>query len=171
MPFVMVLPLIIIGIAIAVSRSAAEQKKRAEALRRAEERQREETSVEGQVSYTPVRPSVQVPTVRKAETAPKPVQPVQQAYRSPLAQPAQQMHPGHDFCALRPDDPKATNPQKHPDHDLCAIRPEDAKGKQPSAKQSVPAAECSGTPLNLTPQEILNGVIFSEILGKPKALR
>ncbi|MBQ5992648.1 MAG: hypothetical protein IJL62_08975 [Clostridia bacterium] len=165
MPIFALFPIVIIGIVIAAVRSAAEQKKRQEIQRRAQEAQREEAVSEGQANYNPVKPSVQVP-VRRAEPAPRPAPTVQKAYQSPLAnaqKPAQQMHPGHDFCALRPDDPKAKDPKKHPEHDLCALRPD--------AGQPHGTVQTAGSPLNLTPDAILNGVIFSEIFGKPKALR
>jgi hypothetical protein len=79
------------------------------------------------------------------------------------------MHPGHDFCSLKPDSPKD---QAHPQHDMCALQPEDAKEQKASqTRTGVPALQTGGTALNLTPDNIVRGVLFSEIFGKPKSLR
>lgn len=163
MPVFALLPIIVIGIVIAVSRSAAEQKKRAEQARRAAQMQAEAPVQEGQTSYTPVRPSVQIPG-SKREAAATAAQKTNQSPLTKPSKPAQSMHPGHDYCALRPDDPKAQN-GGHPEHDDCALRPEERKGSASAA------AITGGTPLSLEPDDIVRGVLFSEILGKPKALR
>ena len=183
MPFVLVLPFIVIGFFIAASRKA-EQTKRAEAQRR--ERQLREHDNE-RPQPTPVRPSVQVPgSVREGPRPEERAQPrvgprVQNpsADRSPTqaaspraqtprtaASPAknakpQHMHEQHDFCALRPDPPKG---QSHPEHDMCALSSEQ-KSVRTSARSNDNAL------LNLTPEQVLRGVVFSEIFGKPKALR
>lgn len=151
MPFFLVLPLIVIGIVIAFSKKAAEQNKRAEAQRRAAQAQTEQVETEGQASYAPVKPSVQVPPVRKAEAAPKSTPTVQKAYQSSFAKPDKKMHPEHEFCALRPEDETAKNPSHASEHVSKRQSPESA--------------------LLFTPDQIRNGVILSEILGKPKALR
>lgn len=167
MPVFALLPIIVIGIVIAVSRSAAEQKKRAEQARRAAQMQAEAPEQEGQTSYTPVRPSVQIPGSKREAAATA----AQKTNRSPLtkpSKPAQSMHPGHDYCALRPDDPKADDPDQHPDHELCSLDPEEIVQEVP---EGASAAQGGGMPLNLAPDAILNGVIFSEVFGKPKALR
>lgn len=54
--------------------------------------------------------------------------------------------------------------QMHPEHDLCALRADgtDAQTAVQSAVRVLP---------NLTQDNIVKGVVFSEILGKPKALR
>ena len=150
MLFVMVWPLIIIGIVIAVTRITTQQRRRAEAQKRAEQVQEEQPVTEGQASYTPVKPSVQIPSARKAQTAPKSTPTVQNAYRSPFAQPLQK-HPEPDMCALQPEEPK--------------------KNTAPHEHAAIPALQSSGANLNLTPDNIVRGVLFSEIFGKPKALR
>ena len=162
MPVFALLPIIVIGIVIAVSRSAAEQKKRAEQARRAAQMQAEAPVQEGQTSYTPVRPSVQIPG-SKREAAATAAQKTNQSPLTKPSKPAQSMHPGHDYCALRPDDPKAAKGE-HPEHDLCSLNPEDKK---------TPAAQPQNgnALLNFTPDDILRGVLFSEVFGKPKALR
>ena len=162
MPVFALLPIIVIGIVIAVSRSAAEQKKRAEQARRAAQMQAEAPVQEGQTSYTPVRPSVQIPG-SKREAAATAAQKTNQSPLTKPSKPAQSMHPGHDYCALRPDDPNAKN-GGHPEHDLCALDPEDKK-----APATVP--QSGNTLLNFTPDNILRGVLFSEVFGRPKALR
>ena len=101
MPVFALLPIIVIGIVIAVSRSAAEQKKRAEQARRAAQMQAEAPVQEGQTSYTPVRPSVQIPG-SKREAAATAAQKTNQSPLTKPSKPAQSMHPGHDYCALRP---------------------------------------------------------------------
>ena len=71
MPFLMILPLVVVGIVIATTRKAAEQKKRAEALRREEQVQSNQPAFEGQATYVPVKPSVQTYPVQKAAPAAK----------------------------------------------------------------------------------------------------
>ncbi len=64
-----------------------------------------------------------------------------------------------------PPVPRPVNPkQMHPEHDLCALRSDD-----PHAQQTANASE--GTLLNFTPNNILKGILYSEIFGKPKALQ
>ncbi len=170
MPFVLVLPFIVIGIVIAFTRKA-EQAKRAEAQQR--ERQLREQNF-GQPQPTPARPSVQV--AKPAREGPRPGERVQPQVSPRMQKPAAdrkpvpaQMHQGHDFCALRPDTAKG---KPHPDHDLCSLRPEDSKAqKAPNAPVNAAAKQHAGTLPSFTPDQILNGVILSEILGKPKALR
>lgn len=162
---------IIIGVGVVIASIAAsrqsEQKKRAEQARRAAQMQAEAPEQEGQTSYTPVRPSVQIPGSKREAAATA----AQKTNRSPLTKPSkpvQSMHPGHDYCALRPDDPKADDPDQHPDHELCSLDPEEIVQEIP---EGASAAQGGGMPLNLAPDAILNGVIFSEVFGKPKALR
>ena len=174
MPFVLVLPFIVIGFFIAASRKA-EQTKRAEAQRR--ERQLREQDNE-RPQPTPVRPSVQVPEehaqprvgprVQNPSADRSPTQAASPRAQTPrtAASPAknakpQHMHKQHDFCALRPDPPKG---QSHPEHDMCALSSE-----QKSVRTSVRSND--NALLNLTPEQVLRGVVFSEIFGKPKALR
>ncbi len=54
----------------------------------------------------------------------------------------------------------------HAEHDLCAL---DSDGSEKT--EAVPALQTGGTSLNLTPDNIVRGVLFSEIFGKPKSLR
>ena len=170
MPFVLVLPFIVIGIVIAAAKKA-EQMKRAEAQNR--ERQLREQGVP-QPQPTQVRPAAQAPKpVREGPRPGERVQPqVSPRMQKPAAERKQapaQMHQGHDFCALRPDSPKG---KTHPDHDLCSLRAEDANAGKPTHTPSgASAQQCGGIHLNFTQDQILNGVILSEILGKPKALR
>ena len=163
MPFILVLPFIVIGIVIAATKKAAEQNKRAEAQRRAAQMQQQKTASEGQASYTPVRPSVQPSAVRRAQPTIK-----TQAYQSPLGK-AAQTHPQHEDCSLRPDAKVAPAPPwKHPQHEDCSVPNIDSDA---NGTHAVPAVQTGGATYRFTPDEVLNGVIFSEILGKPKALR
>ena len=164
MPVFALLPLIVIGIVIAVARNAAATKQREAQARAARERQNAAPVPPLQQTPTPVRPSVRIPT--PAQEGPRSEERVRlEARVQPKpAQKAQKMHADHDFCALRPDDPKAQN-GGHPEHDDCALRPEERKGSASAA------AITGGTPLSLEPDDIVRGVLFSEILGKPKALR
>lgn len=170
MPFVLVLPFIVIGIVIATVKKAAEQNQRAEAQRRAAQMQREQDASEGQASYTPIRPTVQAPPVRRSEPVPRTT--VQKAYQSPLAQQSQ-AHPKHDDCSLRPDaKAQQAPPWKHPQHEDCSLDSETASKPEPySVGNRVPALQGEGTTLDFTPDNIVRGVLFSEIFGKPKALR
>lgn len=158
MPFAVVLPFVIVGVVIAILRKSVEQNKRQEAQRRAAQMQQEQTVTEGQATYKPVKPSVQVPPVRKASPA----------WAEGTAPKGSLMHQGHDLCALKKEDPKAKN--KHPEHDLCALEP-DKVNAQNNAHKKTEAPNAHGVRLDFTPDQILNGVILSEILGKPKALR
>lgn len=149
MPLLIVLPFIFIGIAAAVMRYSAEQNKRAEAQKRARERQISER---------------QVPSERPAAAAPRPT--VQVPKPSLGSTPAQKQS---GAAATRKDRLPVSQPssQSHPEHDLCALRPED----QVNPRTAQTRTQNDGTPLDLTPEKILNGVLFSEIFGKPKALR
>lgn len=158
MPFAAVLPFIVIAVVLAIVRSSVEQNKRRAAQSRQAQTREKQAAFEGQTQYSPVKPSVQAPPVRKETkvwtegTAPK----------GPL------MHQGHDHCAVKQEDPKAKN--KHPEHDLCALDPNTVKA-QNDARAQTDASKPNGPLLTFTPDQILNGVILSEILGKPKALR
>jgi hypothetical protein len=169
MPFAALLPFVIVGIVIAVLRNGAEQKKRAEAQRRQAQMQAETPeSGEGQARYTPVKPSVQAPPVRKAPE-PRPVPNMQTPFRSQMAKPEKQMHAGHDFCALRPDPPKG---KTHPEHEMCALRPDESGASETAHAHAADRTQAnSGTILDFTPDNIVRGVLFSEIFGRPKALR
>ena len=158
MPFFIVLPFIIIGVVVFYARNAAEQKKRAEQAKRQAERIPWEKP-QTRPSATVPRPTVQTPaparssvptTIPTPAAAPVRTPPIQKTNRSPFSQPTQ---------------------QKHPEHDLCALRPEDPKPQEPLQPQTCAAQQTNGGLLNFTPDRILNGVIFSEIFGKPKALR
>ena len=152
-------PLIAAIIIITTAARSAEQKKRAEA-QRMQQAQETAASVEGQASYTPVRPTVQAPPVRQAAAAP--MRP--DAYG--------RVHPQHSDCALRPDQKKPQPANKHPQHDLCSLD-ENAPGNSEALKKSnaASAQKPGGTILNFTPDNILRGVVFAEVFGKPKALR
>lgn len=158
MPFAAVLPFIVIGIVLAIVRRSVELNKRQQAQNRTAEQQKQQTVSEGQAAYQPVKPSVQVPPVRK-ET---------RAWTEGSAPKGPSMHRDHDLCALKEEDPKAKN--KHPEHDLCALDPNEINATG-GAKAHAQAPKTSGPSLTFTPDQILNGVILSEILGKPKALR
>jgi len=151
MPLLIVLPFIFIGIAAAVMRYSAEQNKRAEAQNRERERQ---------------IPEQQVPTKRPAAATPRPT--VQDPKPSFGSTPAQKQPVS---AAKRADRSTVSQPSKqsHPEHDLCALRPEDQA--DPDVAQTHAPKQSNGTPLNFTSERILNGVLFSEIFGKPKALR
>lgn len=173
MEFAALIPIIIIGVVITMIRSAG-QKQRQEAKRRAQaERQGSEIPAAPQQPYRPVRPTVQtpsdVPPVRTAAPQPKPLSGAYVPHEGPPA-PEKKLHPEHDNCALdaRLAEQKAKRAAEkaHPQHDMCALR-EDT----PHAASPVPAAETAGTTLNLTPDNIVRGVLFAEIFGKPKALR
>ena len=149
-----VLPLIVVGVVIAIVLRSVEQNRRQEAQRRAAEMKQPQTPSEGQAQYTPVRPSVQAAPVRREPA----FRPEGTAVKGPS------MHQEHDLCALKQETPNANG--KHPEHDDCALRPEERK--EPA---SAAAAKTGGTLLSLEPDDIVRGVLFSEILGKPKALR
>lgn len=160
MGFAAILPFIIIGIIIgAVRRSAIKQQ---EARRRAavEEQQAQRTQTVTRPEPQPtVRPSVQVPTRSEGPKANERVKPIEPRFPS-------NAHPEHDDCALRPETPpKTVAGQKHPSHDDCALRPDEHAASAPVQKNS------GNAPLELTSDQILRGVLFSEIFGKPKALR
>ena len=143
MRFMMFLPLVVIVFVIVASKKAAEQKKRAEAIQRAE--QMKQVAAQAEAQRAPARPSVQNQTVRKEPPARKPTP---SAVHTKSAQ-------------------KTAAPQtKHPQHDLCALRPDEAGRETPAAAQNA-----EGSILDYDPKSILQGVIFSEVLGKPKALR
>ena len=58
--------------------------------------------------------------------------------------------------------------EKHPEHELCALRPEEA---HPQGAAHAEVSHNAGSLLDFTPDNILRGVLFSEVFGKPKALR
>lgn len=145
MPIIFLFPVAVIVFVIIASRKAAEQKKRAEAMQQAEQTKPVEAPSEGQTAYKPVKPTVQTFPERKAE---QPKRPVQQRTRQ-------------NAYAQAP---------KHPEHDLCALRPEEHKDGD-AHERSNDAVHNDGTLLSFTPDNILQGVVFSEIFGKPKALR
>ena len=172
MEFFAVFPLIVIGIVIAVARKAAEQNKRAEAQRRAAQMERE-AAFGGQASQSPVRPSVQVPPVREATVTPRTTPTVRPTSPAPRVTTPKQTHPQHDECALRPDQKTAsTPPWKHPQHEDCSLDSDTAgKPEAYTVQKRVPALQNSAADLDLTPENSLRGVIFSEVFGRPKALR
>ncbi len=164
-------------VVFAIIRASAEQKKREEARRNAQGTQSQQPAYEGQTSYSPVRPSVQTTPVRGAATwqgTAGNARPQNSSFTS-QQKPAQKMHPDHEYCALRPDaasakDPRSKNTsQKHPEHDLCALRPENNQSATADASP-VPALQVGGIQMNFTPNQVLSGVLFSEIFGKPKAM-
>ena len=183
MPFLIFFP-IIIGVGVVIASIAAsrqsEQKKRQEAQSRAAAEQQASVSAPPQTKpLTPVQPSVQTPkSAFDAERTPAaranaPQSAAQagqrQSQQMPRVKPQPkplQMHPDDDHCALRPDDPKAQNPEEHLDHDLCALRPD-----EPEAQEAASAAQGNTDLLAFTPDNILRGVVFSEIFGKPKAMQ
>ena len=175
MDFAALIPIIIIGVVITMIRSAG-QKQRQEAKRRAMAEQQKETTVPvaPPKPLEPVRPTVQVPkpspqTARTGVPQPKPAAPAYTPHEGPPS-PERKLHPEHDNCSLdaRLAEYKAkkASEKAHPQHADCALRPETGH-----AVSSVPATEAAGTDLNFTSDNILRGVIFSEIFGKPKALR
>jgi len=173
MPFFLVLPFIVIGIVIATVKKTAEQNKRAEAQRRTEEMQASLNKQPDPKPYTPVRPSVQVPPVREAAPTQRTTPTVQTARTAPRVTTQKQTHPQHDECSLRPDQKTASKaPWQHPQHDECSLDAETAaKPEAYTVQRRVPALQNSAADLDLTPENILRGVIFSEVFGRPKALR
>ena len=166
-------------IVLAIVRASAEQKKREEAKQREQQDPNwRQTAFTGQTtSNSPVRPSVQTTPVRGAATwqgTSANARPQNTSFASQQKQP-QKMHPGHDYCALRPDassaqDSRSRNTsQKHPEHDLCALRPENNQSATADTSP-VPALQVGGIQMNFTPNQVLSGVLFSEIFGKPKAM-
>jgi outer membrane biosynthesis protein TonB len=158
MPFFALLPFIIIAIVIASARSAEMKKQQVLKRRQAEQEQAAKSAPTPQkkppVPARPtVRPTVMQPRTQSTVTA-----------QTKTNAPQKQVHPQHDDCALRPDQKVTTSAQKHPQHEDCSLRPETVSASGASAANG-------GTPLNFTPDNILRGVIFSEIFGKPKALR
>ena len=172
MPFFLVLPFIVIGIVIATVKKTAEQNKRAEAKRRTEEMQASMTKPDPK-PYTPVRPSVQAPPVRGAAPTPRTTPTVQSARTAPKVMTQKQTHPQHDECALRPDSKKApTPPWQHPEHEECSLDSDTtAKPEAYTVQRRAAALHNGNADLELTPENILRGVIFSEVFGRPKALR
>ena len=164
-------------IVFAIVRASAEQKKREEAKRREQDPNWRQSAFTGQTTpNSPVRPSVQATPVREAATwqgTAANARPLNAAPVSQQKQP-QKMHPDHEYCALRQDaastqDPRSRNTsQKHPEHDLCALRPEQSAATANATP--VPALQVGGIQMNFTPNQVLSGVLFSEILGKPKAM-
>lgn len=150
------LPFIAAIIIITTAIRSAEQKKRAEAQRMPQAPQTA-APVEGQASYMPVRPSVQVPPAREAAAAP--------------TRPYASVHPQHDECALRPDQMKPQPANSHPQHDECSLREDTSKKCGVPANAPETAQHSGGDLLNFTPDNILRGVVFAEVFGKPKALR
>lgn len=171
MPFFLVLPFIVIGIVIAAVRKTAEQNRRAEAKRRAREAQAANEPVSQSRPYTPVKPSVQVP-VREVSPTPRTTPTVNPA-RAAQSVRTSATHPHHEDCALRPDSKTAsTPPWQHPHHDDCALDSDTASKPEAYAVQRHGSAlQNDGADLELTPENILRGVIFSEVFGRPKALR
>ncbi len=141
MPFILVLPMIVFGILITVLK-AAEHKKRAQAQQNAPQMQQQQAASEGQASYTPVKPSVQTPSARKVQ----PTAIAQKEYKASF-----------------------TQSQKHPEHDLCALRPDEHEEQE--AHTGASAQHNGKTPVSFSSNNILQGIIYSEIFGKPKALR
>lgn len=84
---------------------------------------------------------------------------------APKAPTPQKMHPQHEYCAVRSDAPaKSVAQQPHPDHDLCALTPDAVPAHAAVQAQG-------GAALSFAPDKILQGVLYAEIFGKPKALR
>lgn len=174
MQFTAIIPLIIIGIVITLARSSAERKKQQQAARRRalDERNRE-PQVPPVIRQTPQPPQ---PTVRVPEAVRKAVQ----AEQRPKPQPKPQPKPAPRVVlteGVGTEGPGTLIPrvgsdphpkQKHPEHDMCALRPEEQEHNAASVGTS---AVQNGLTLDLSPENILRGVLFSEIFGKPKALR
>ena len=147
--------LVIFGIVFTASKQSLAAKKQEEARKQKfDERQ-----------YDPVTPPVRPQTPQPIRPSVQVFEPVRKAVNA--AQPAvkqeSKQHPQHDLCALREEKPVKNG--AHPQHDMCAL---DAHTVQARADDSTQPA---GTVLNFTPDNILRGVIFAEVFGKPKALR
>ena len=178
MGFAAFIPLIIIGFVITLVTSSAERKKQ----QAAQKMKREYETRNTDPNVPPVRPQPQpvrparptTDTVHMPEAVRKAVQPgsVQKpqprvAPRTFSAEGVGTEGPGKIIPRIKSD----PHPQqKHPEHDLCALSPEDTK-PQEAAQAHAPALETSGVVLSFTPNNIVRGVLFSEIFGKPKGLR
>lgn len=171
MPFLALLPLIIVGVIISITSRAAAVRKQEEARKRA-------------TAFDERQSNPQMPPVRpQAPQPPKPtVQPPQYTqYVPPVRLQTQQptqprtTQPNTHAAAMKPStvssrvsgyEGKPTQAKMHTDHDLCALESEDSV-----QAAAVPARQSVGTTLALTPDNIVRGVVFAEIFGKPKALR
>lgn len=162
--FFIVIPLILISIVFSVMHSA-EQKKRQEAQRQAMEQQAQRTFRPAPAPQTPrpaVRPTVQVPTpARQAAAAPRTAPAVQNPYQAAYERMQKQtVHPKHADCAVTNDYAKTTG---HPQHDDCAVTDtHDPQSPMKAAAQPL---------LGFAPNQILQGVLYAEVFGKPKALQ
>lgn len=160
MGFAAILPFIIIAVIIGVMRYSAQKQQEARRRAAVEEQQAQRTQPETHAEpQTTVRPSVHVPTPSEGPKVNERVKPIEPRYST-------KAHPVHDDCALRPETPpKTVAGQKHPSHDDCALRPDE------HAEPAAAVSNSGKAPLELTPDKIMEGVLFSEIFGKPKALR
>jgi hypothetical protein len=162
MYFAALIPLIIISIIFSVLRSA-EQKKRQEAQRQAREQQARAFTpqpVQQQQPRPAVRPTVQAPSPARQAAAPAPL--------ASTLKPTPAPRKTQPTIMEGPPSRSAKNSQAmHPEHDLCALRSDDPKG----TAHAHSTVQQNRSPLQFTPDSILNGVILSEILGKPKAAR
>ena len=173
MPFAAFIPFIIIGIVIAFARRSAEQqRKQQEARRRAAQAQTVGEQKVPTINRTPqptVRPTVQVPEPAREVPRPLPTNPYVQS-AAPKAKPAASALKPRTQVRPQPayEGVPVTTPM-HKDHDLCAVE-EDPKGSL-TPHAAVSAVSGGGTLLDLKPDNIVRGVLFSEIFGKPKARR
>lgn len=148
MPFFLFLP-IAAFVVLSVVISTAKRKAQQEAAN-----QRQQEAAAGTVQPPRPAPAQPRPVQRTAAAASATVR-SQSQMNTPNAQP--RPNPDHNRVAQKPA-------QMHPEHDLCALRPEESDAHSASKPGE-------HAPLDLNPDSILNGVILSEILGKPKALR
>ena len=177
MPFAALLPFVVIAIIIAAIKSA--ETKRQQELKRRQAQEQTQTAAPAPAArpVQPVRPTVhptvitpaQQTTLRPASdphtsSAAKPAAPRNAARPAAQRTPTASIHPEHDLCAIREDSKKPVPSGKHPEHDLCSLDETVHTAEAASQKTAGPV-------LNFTPDNILRGVVFSEIFGKPKALR
>jgi hypothetical protein len=149
MPFFALIPLFLIWAVVSALLRAEHVKKQQAAKRNAEQfrgepEQPASRGSDGQLR--PVRPSVQVPP--QAQSPRTPVSATRQT------KPEARKTPGEPAAVKRPSAPPAPALDPEPLH------------------QPVPAVSTqAASPLSFEPQSILQGVLFAEIFGKPKALR
>lgn len=167
--------LVVIGLIIWAVASSAKKAQRARETQRQKEVQRQQGANKGQPIVTParqaapVRPRVQ-PTVQTI--------PVQPAAREPhVVRPSMESGHAHTESSLTGFKPCPPNAEKPLADRLAAYKA--AKRAAARTIQTEPAAEAPrvelhgepACPFTWDPAAVRNGLIYAEILGKPKALR
>lgn len=150
MPFVALLPLLIIGAVVVASMRADQMKKQQSARRNSSEqfgKPAEPASRTPIEQRRPIQPSVQIPAQKQTPRA---------AAGSPF-----QSDPEGRKSSVN------TTAQKQQTAVPRVLPKQDAA----QTTIAVPEPQADVSPLSLDPQSVLQGVLFTEILGKPKALR